>query len=205
MSDLVRFILRPENTQDIALIALALGVLVRRKEKPIKVNIQRVQGVSEILDSYSPLAIEDACNLVTIKRTELSASQNQLDIFVLPCNSNGDAVWGAVELVKMCCAEPAKEDHHRRGGLKGKPCVGTVVRELAGKATTKETAKHVSVSRALRVALDVRETPCGEVIWRAIRRKEAVATCQSDCVAQDGATYGVSCTEMPLVSKNQKP
>ena len=69
--------------------------------------------------------------LVTIERTELNASQYLLDIIVLPCNGNGDMVGGSFEFVTVCCAEPAKEDLHRRGRLEGEPCVGAVVREFA--------------------------------------------------------------------------
>ena len=65
------------------------------------------------------------------ERTELSASQNLLDVIVLPCNGNGGGVGGTVEIVAICGAELAKEDLHRRGGLEGEPSVGAVVRELA--------------------------------------------------------------------------
>ena len=124
--------------------------------------------------------------------TELSASQNLLDVIVLPCNSNGGGVGGTVEVVAIYCAEFAKEDLHRLGGLEGEPRVDAVVSELVGQTTKDETAKNASISRPLRITLTVREAPCGEVKWGAIRGKEAVTTCESDGVAQNRTAYGIS-------------
>jgi hypothetical protein len=127
---------------------------------------------------------------------ELNASQNLLDVVVLPDKGDGGGRGRTAEVVAICGAECSKENLHRFGGLEGEPCIGAVVRELARQATKEETAKNASISRPIRVASAVREAPCGEVKWGVTRSKEAVSTCQSDGVAQNGATYGISCTDM---------
>ena len=96
----------------------------------------------------------------------------------------------------ICGAELAKEDLHRLRSLEGEPSVDAIIRELARQRAKKKTAKYASISRTIRITLGVRVAPGRKVIWCTIRREETVSTCQSDGVAQNGATYGISCTDM---------
>jgi hypothetical protein len=195
---MVRFSWFPQNTQYLTLVVPTLGILIRRKEEPVAIFINRG---NPICNFHSPFARDDALTPITIWVMKLCVSQNLLNIFVLPCNGNGDGVGRTAEVVAICGAKFAKEYLHRFGGLEGEPCVDTVVRELAGQATKNETAKNASISRSLWITLAVRKAPCCEVKWGVTRRKEAVSTCQSDGVAQNGAAYGVPCTEMMSLVK----
>lgn len=150
---------------------------------------------TQLCRNYIPFTRDDTRSLVAIRRAELIAAQDLLDVVILPRSGNDGRDAGAVEGVTISGAKFSQENLHRRGSLEREPRKSAIGRKFSWQGTKEEATKHASVSWTFRVTHAIRVTPRGEVEGGEIRREVAVATRQGNGIAENSTAYSVSYEE----------